>query len=58
MSTNIATLALPAHVLRVLEAEGVHTLAEWRSLGRRRHQIFGITARTVARLDEAARVRK
>ena len=48
--------ALPARILERLAAEGVNSLADWRALKRRRHQIFGITSRVAAQLDALARV--
>ncbi|HXP99354.1 MAG TPA: hypothetical protein VN845_04730 [Solirubrobacteraceae bacterium] len=42
-------------MLERLHAEGVHSFADWRALGRKRREIFGITSRMVAQLDELAR---
>jgi hypothetical protein len=44
---------LPAAVLQRLAAEGITTVAQWRALGRRRREIFGLTARMVARVEAA-----
>lgn len=48
---------IPAHVLERLRAEGIDvtTLGEWRALGRRRFQVWGITRRTALELDKLAR---
>jgi len=48
-------IPLPAHIVARLAAEGVHSLADWRRLGRRRHQFFGITRRVVEQLDALVR---
>jgi hypothetical protein len=47
--------ALPPHLIERLAAEGVHSLTDWRALGRRRHQVWGITRRMAAELDALAR---
>lgn len=52
---SIAQLGLPAHVVETLAREGVHDLADWTALGRRRLRIWGVTRRTVTLLDAAAR---
>ena len=54
-SADFDRLALPAHVVALLEREGVRDLGAWRALGTKRKAIFGITARTVALLDAKAR---
>jgi hypothetical protein len=51
---SLTKLSLPAHVLHLLHEEGVRDLDDWRRLGRRRLQIFGVTSRMVALLDAAA----
>jgi hypothetical protein len=52
-STSWADLS---HTIRVrLEREGIVTLADWRQLGRRRRQIFGITREHVRQIDAIAR---
>jgi hypothetical protein len=38
-----------------LAAEGVFTLRDWVALGRRRRELFGVTATTVRQLDALAR---
>jgi hypothetical protein len=47
--------ALPDSLRERLAAEGVFTLQDWTALGRRRHQLFGITTATVKKLDALAR---
>jgi hypothetical protein len=47
--------ALPEPLRQRLAAEGVYTLQDWTALGRRRHQLFGITSATVKKLDALAR---
>lgn len=47
--------ALPETLRDRLAAEGVYTLQDWMALGRRRHQLFGITSATVKQLDALAR---
>ncbi len=46
--------ALPAHVIERLRAEGISSLDQWRVLGPRRLQIFGITKAMVVRIDALA----
>ncbi|MFZ1905216.1 MAG: hypothetical protein WAU56_07475 [Steroidobacteraceae bacterium] len=46
---------LPPAIADRLAAEGVYTLADWRALGRKRLQLFGITRAMAAQLDELAR---
>ena len=46
---------LPEVLRERLAAEGVYTLQGWMALGRRRHQLFGITSATVKKLDALAR---
>jgi len=56
---SIAHLGLSAHVLETLADAGVSSLGDWKRLGPRRRQIFGITGRVIALLDRAAnRVRQ
>jgi len=50
--------ALPESLRERLAAEGVFTLQDWTGLGRRRHQLFGITSATVKQLDALARARR
>jgi len=50
----LAQLGLAPHVQARLEAEGIHSLEDWRRLCRRRFAIFGITRRTAGMLDAAA----
>ncbi len=53
---NDAAIGALAEPLRQrLAAEGVFTLQDWVALGRRRHQLFGITSATVKKLDALAR---
>ena len=52
---TLSQLDLPAHVLPILEREGVVDLESWRKLGRRRFRLFGITRATIMLLDAAAR---
>lgn len=52
-SPNLAEL--PPAIAARLAGEGVHSLADWRALGRKRLQIFGITKRVIKQLDELAR---
>lgn len=53
---NQALAALPPHILQTLHNEGVYSISDWRKLGRRRHQLFGITKAMVRRIDAAARM--
>lgn len=46
---------LPAAIRQRLAAEGVSTLEQWRALGHRRLQIWGITRSTARTLDELAK---
>jgi hypothetical protein len=48
---------IPARIIDRLADAGVHSLADWRRLGRKRHEIFGVTQRWAARLDDLARER-
>lgn len=50
--------ALPESLRERLAAEGVYTLKDWTALGRRRHQLFGITSATVKQLDALARANR
>lgn len=52
---SIAQGTLPPHILERLAAEGVHSLADWRALGRRRFQLWGVTRRVVEQVDKLAR---
>jgi hypothetical protein len=47
--------ALPEPLRERLAGEGVFTLRDWSALGRRRHQLFGVTPATVKKLDALAR---
>jgi len=47
--------ALPPALIERLAGEGVFTLGDWRALGRRRRQIFGVTAAMCRELDRLAR---
>jgi hypothetical protein len=47
--------SLPAGVIERLHVEGVHTLADWRALGRRRFELWGVTRATANLLDILAR---
>ena len=49
---------LPEALRDRLAAEGVYTLQDWTALGRRRHQLFGITSATVKQLDALARAKR
>jgi hypothetical protein len=49
---RVAWADLPPAIATRLAAEGVTSLADWRALGRRRLQIFGVTRAMVAQLDE------
>lgn len=56
MPTNDEAIgALPEPLRERLAGEGVFTLQDWKALGRRRHQLFGITSATVKQLDALAR---
>lgn len=57
-SNDPAIGALPESLRERLAAEGVFTLDDWMALGRRRHQLFGITSATVKQLNAAARSRR
>ena len=46
---------IPPRLRERLAAEGVSTFLQWRALGRKRLQIFGIVPSMVAQLDELAR---
>lgn len=52
---TLTRLGLPRHVIGLLHDEGVDDLHDWRRLGKRRFQIFGITTKTAKVLDRAAR---
>jgi len=47
--------AVPEAIRERLADYGITGLAAWRALGRKRRQIFGVTARVVAELDALAR---
>jgi hypothetical protein len=47
--------SLPPTLVTRLAAEGVHSLEDWRALGRKRLQLFGITKRVIKQLDALAR---
>lgn len=47
---------LPPTILARLAAEGVATFADWRALGPRRHQLFGIVPSVVRQIDALARL--
>lgn len=52
--------SLPPAIRSRLAAEGVRSLDDWRSLGPRRHQLFGLTStmvKTVDAIAKAARAR-
>lgn len=40
-----------------LEREGIRSPEQWRALGRKRHQLFGITRHVVEQLDMLARAK-
>lgn len=42
-------------ILGRLAGHDIATLEQWRSLGRRRYRLFGLTRRMVAQIDAAAR---
>jgi hypothetical protein len=46
-------LTLAPALLERLASENIRCCGDWLALGRRRHQIFGITAAMVARIDKA-----
>lgn len=52
---NIPADRIPARIMERLANAGVHSLEDWRRLGRRRREIFGVTTRWVEQLDELAR---
>lgn len=56
-AANLSQLKLAPHIAERLAAEGVHSLKDWRALGRRRLAIWGVTRRIVAELDALARRR-
>lgn len=47
--------SVPESIRERLAGEDVHALDDWRRLGRRRHQIWGIVPSIVRQLDELAR---
>ena len=46
--------ALPPVILERLRAEGLETPERWRTAGKRRRMVFGVTASWVAQLDVLA----
>jgi len=46
---------IPARVLATLAYAGIRSPEEWRTAGKRRKLIFGVTAAMAKRLDAAAR---
>jgi len=52
---TLTRLELPAHTLERLHAEGIFTLADWRALGGRRYELWGITRAMVREIDALAR---
>ncbi|MBS0364754.1 MAG: hypothetical protein JSR67_02895 [Proteobacteria bacterium] len=46
---------LPQPLLALLRSEGIETLEAWVALGRRRHQIFGVTRAAAKQLDILAK---
>ncbi len=48
--------ALPSLIVERLHAEGVHSLDDWRALGSKRFQLFGITGRIALQIDKLAEV--
>lgn len=54
-ATSNCLAELPPAILERLAAEGVHSLSDWRALGRRRHQLFGIVPSVIRWLDELSR---
>lgn len=46
---------LPPAILERLAAAGIRSAADWRALGRRRFQLWGVTRRAVRELDRIAR---
>lgn len=54
-AVSVFPAGLPAHILELLHAEGVHDLHDWRRLGKRRLRIFGIVPSVVRILDTAVR---
>ena len=46
---------LPPRIRERLERDGINSAADWRRLGRRRHELFGIVPRVVEQLDDLAR---
>ena len=55
---SIAPDLIPARIVARLADAGVRSVADWRALGRRRMEIFGITRRWIDALDELARERR
>ncbi len=51
--------SIPAHIRERLAAESVRTIEDWRALGRRRFQLWGVTRAMCRQIDSsvAAKVR-
>lgn len=47
--------SIPPALAPRLAGYGIHSLEQWRQLGRLRFQLWGITRKTVAELDRLAR---
>jgi hypothetical protein len=45
---------IPARIIERLTDAGIRSLADWKRLGRRRKEIFGVTPHWIAQLDELA----
>jgi hypothetical protein len=52
---SLSDLGLPGSIVQRLRAESIIALSDWRSRGRKRLQIFGVTRRMVAELDALVR---
>lgn len=52
---NIPADRIPARIIERLADAGVYSLDDWRHLGRRRREIFGVTPRWIEQLDALAR---
>jgi hypothetical protein len=59
-SGNATTLPdlIPKHIRERLARNGIRTADDWLALGRKRKEIFGITAATVAKVDIAVTLAK
>jgi hypothetical protein len=42
---------IPPYIKAQIEAAGIHSPADWRRAGARKYGIFGVTSRTVERID-------